>query len=84
MPEEILFNSLSELVEKAKELVKRSVECRIKYNKNNVKIKFRTKRKLYTAVLTPEKAGVSNTAELREKAKSIVESLGCKEVREIE
>uniref|UniRef100_A0A7J3ZLZ6 Uncharacterized protein n=1 Tax=Fervidicoccus fontis TaxID=683846 RepID=A0A7J3ZLZ6_9CREN len=83
MPEEILFSSISELVERSKEIVKRSIECRIKYNKDNVKIKFRTKRKLYTAVLTAEKAGVSDVKELKEKAKKIAEELGCKEMREI-
>ncbi len=83
MPEEILFKDLEELKEKVKPLIERTIECRIKWNKNNAKLKFRTKRKLFTAVLTPENTG-STIETFREKVKKLAEELGCKDIVEIE
>ncbi len=50
MPEEVKD------VEKFIELSKRALACRIKRGKEFVKLKLRTKRKLYTIKLPPEKA----------------------------
>jgi hypothetical protein len=83
MPEEILYANLDDLLAKLKKLVERSEECRIKVNKDNVKLKVRTKRKLYTAVLISEKAGVPKEA-LADKAKELASSAGCKNIVEIQ
>lgn len=83
MPEEILYINVDDLLAKLKKLVERSEECRIKVNRDNVKLKVKTKRKLYTAVLTPEKIGVPKEA-LITKAKELASSAGCKNVVEIQ
>ncbi len=84
MPQEIRYNDVNEAIEKAKELVKRAKECRIKVNKDNVKLKIRTKKRLYTIVLTPDKLGLKSIDELRNKVKEIASSIGCPSVVEIE
>ena len=38
------------------EIAKRALECRVKRGKDYVKLKLRTKSKLYTFKTTPEKA----------------------------
>lgn len=82
MPEEILYANLEDLLNQLRKLVERSVECRVKVNKDNVKLKVKTRRKLYTAVLTPEKTGTPLEA-LRSKAKELASSAGCKNIVEI-
>lgn len=55
----------------------------MKVNEGNVKLKIRTKRRLYTAVLEPSKVGVDiNT--LKDRAKELATNAGCKEVTVIE
>lgn len=82
MPKEILYENVDALLNELKKIVEKSLECRIKINKDNVKLKIKTKRKLYTAVLTPERVGVSIDA-LKEKARELATQVGCKNINEI-
>ena len=84
MPQEIKYNDINEAIEVAKEIAKRASECRIKVNKKNVKLKLRTKKKLYTIVLTPEKLGLSSIEEVKNKAREIANTIGCTNIVEIE
>jgi len=77
VPAELLYDDVGNLLEQLKALAERSEECRIKVNKKNVKLKVRTKRRLYTAVLTPEKTGVS-LENLLSKAQELASQAGCK------
>jgi len=80
LPEEVYYSSIDDLLPKLRTLAERASECRIKKSNDAVKLKLRTRRRLYTAVLTREKAGASSVDELFEKAKELAEKAGCKSV----
>ncbi len=85
MPEEIRwYGGLDKVLERTRELASRAIECRLKWNKDNAKIKIRTKRKLYTLVLTPERLGTSSEEEFKAKVKEIADSLNCPKLTEIQ
>ena len=77
MPYQILFDNIDEAVEKVKQKVHSMEECRVKINKNNVKIKIRTRKRLYTLVLTPDNTGASSIDEVKGVVDSILEKIGC-------
>jgi len=81
MPYELTYSSEAEIKEKIELLKKRGVkveECIIKVNKNNVKLKIRAKRTLYTIVLSPEKIA-GGVEELKAKAQEYASLIGCEE-----
>ncbi len=79
MPEEIIYNNIDEAVEKVKKKTTNIIECRVKVNRDNVKVKVRSKKKLYTIVLDKEITGIENIDELKKTAEEIVSKLGCQE-----
>lgn len=79
MPAEILYSNLDELSDRLKKLNSPIIECRLKINKENIKLKIRTKRRLYTAVLTPEKTGIDMKS-LEERAREMASLIGCEDV----
>ncbi len=83
MPYEILFNTIEEAVEKVKTKIKEAEECRIKENKDNIKVKIRTKKQLYTLVFTPEKLGVKDVSELKSIVDDFTAKINCKNKIEI-
>jgi hypothetical protein len=84
MPYQILFDNIEEAVEKVKQKAHAIEECRVKNNKDNIKIKVRTKRTLYTLVLTPENTGTSSIDEVKGMVDSILEKIGCPKRVDIE
>ncbi|MEM1619664.1 MAG: hypothetical protein QXU97_04890 [Fervidicoccaceae archaeon] len=86
MPKELIFESIEELQRVARPLAERAEECRLKWGgASGAKLKFRTRRTLYTAVITPEKiGGAKSEGEFRERIKRLAQELGCKKLVEIE
>lgn len=81
MPYEIVFKDYDEAAGKVKSRVKDIEECRIKVNKDNIKLKIRGKKELLTLVF---KKDGSNIEELKKSVAELATKLGCKELKEID
>lgn len=83
MPYEILFSNLEEAEKKVKELAVVPQECRLKVNKEEVKLKLRSKRTLYTLVFKKENTGATSAEDLKKIATDFATKIGCSSVKEL-
>jgi hypothetical protein len=83
LPQELLFSTLDEAEKKVKELRQPPQECRLKVNKDEVKLKLRTKKTLYTLVFRKENTGASNNEDLKKIASDFATKIGCPSIKEI-
>lgn len=83
MPHEILFSNVDEAEKKVREIGAQIQECRLKVGKEEVKLKLRTKRTLYTLVLKRENTGAGSIEDLKKVATELATRLGCPSVKEI-
>lgn len=82
MPQEVLYKDYNDLLERLKAIAARGLqECRVKVNKDNVKLKLRTRRRLYTVVLRADR--VSDVQALKQRAQEIAKQIGCTKVVEV-
>jgi hypothetical protein len=83
LPHEIIFSSLEEAEKKVKQLSVTFQECRLKTDRDEVKLKLRTKRTLYTLVFKKENTGAGSPEELKKMATDFATKIGCSSVKEL-
>ena len=77
LPHEILFSNINEALEKTRSVTGGLLECRVKYNRDNIKVKLRTRRRLYTLVLTLDNTGVNDFDSLKNIVDEFLSKIEC-------